>query len=179
MELATFGGGCFWCIEPIFEQLKGVISVESGYSGGRKEHPTYEQVSAGDTGHAEVIQITYNPSIISFEDLLFVFFRVHNPTTLNMQGNDVGTQYRSVIFYHTEDQRDLAQRYITQITEEHLYSDPVVTELTPFTMFHIAEDYHQQFYDKNREYPYCKIVIDPKMKKFREEIITKLGNQSA
>ncbi len=175
MELATFGGGCFWCLEPIFKDLRGVIKVESGYSGGNLENPTYEQVSNGNTGHAEVVQITFNPSEISFKDLLFVFFRMHDPTTLNRQGNDVGTQYRSVIFFHTEEQRSQAEQYIKSITDSKLYTDPVVTELTPFSKFFIAENYHQEFYEKNREYPYCKIVIDPKIKKFREEILVKLG----
>lgn len=175
MELATFGGGCFWCLEPIFKDLRGVIKVESGYSGGNLENPTYEQVSNGNTGHAEVVQITFNPSEISFKDLLFVFFRMHDPTTLNRQGNDVGTQYRSVIFFHTEEQRLHAEEYIKSITDSKLYIDPVVTELTPFSKFFIAENYHQEFYEKNREYPYCKIVIDPKIKKFREEVLVKLG----
>lgn len=175
MELATFGGGCFWCLEPIFKDLRGVIKVESGYSGGNLENPTYEQVSNGNTGHAEVVQITFNPSEISFKDLLFVFFRMHDPTTLNRQGNDVGTQYRSVIFFHTEEQRSQAEEYIKSITDSKLYTDPVVTELTPFSKFFIAENYHQEFYEKNREYPYCKIVIDPKIKKFREEVLVKLG----
>lgn len=175
MELATFGGGCFWCLEPIFKDLRGVIKVESGYSGGNLENPTYEQVSNGNTGHAEVVQITFNPSEISFKDLLFVFFRMHDPTTLNRQGNDVGTQYRSVIFFHTEEQRSQAEEYIKSITDSKLYIDPVVTELTPFSKFFIAENYHQEFYEKNREYPYCKIVIDPKIKKFREEVLVKLG----
>lgn len=174
MELATFGGGCFWCFEPIFKELKGVVNIESGYSGGQKEKPTYDEVCTGETGHAEVVQITFNPSEITFKDLLFVFFRVHDPTTLNRQGNDVGTQYRSVIFYHTESQREIAQEYIKQISEEKMYQDAIVTELTPFTKFFVAEDYHQDFYERNRDYPYCQIIIDPKIKKFREEIKNKL-----
>jgi len=173
MEQATFGGGCFWCIEPIFKELNGVLEVKSGYAGGKTEKPTYEDVSSGFSGHAEVIQITFNPSLITFQDLLYVFFRMHDPTTLNRQGNDTGAQYRSVIFFHTEDQRELAEKYIQQITIEKLYQEPIVTELTPFTKFFEAEDYHQNFYENNREYPYCRIIIDPKVKKFREEIKAK------
>lgn len=170
MEQATFGGGCFWCLEPIFKELNGVIEVKSGYSGGEMEKPSYDDVCSGLTGHAEVVQITFNPSIIKFKDLLYIFFRVHDPTTLNRQGNDIGTQYRSVIFYHTENQRTEAEEYIKQIQSEKLYTDPIVTELTPFTKFFEAEDYHQNFYENNRSYPYCRIIIDPKIKKFREEI---------
>ena len=170
MQQATFGGGCFWCLEPIFQEVKGVAEVKSGYSGGDVENPSYEQVSTGDTNHAEVVQITFDTLQLKFEDLLYIFFRIHDPTTLNRQGNDIGTQYRSVIFYHTEDQRESAEKYINKISEEKLYDEPIVTQLVPFTKFFEAEDYHQDFYNKNKEYPYCRIVIDPKVKKYREEI---------
>lgn len=166
-EKATFGGGCFWCTEAVFDQLKGVISVESGYSGGNTENPTYKEVCTGLTGHAEVIQITYDPKVIAFEDLLEVFFATHDPTTLNRQGADVGTQYRSVIFYHNEVQKEKANKVIDYLNEEKVFDHPVVTEVSPFVKFYKAEDYHQEYFENNQQQPYCRAVIVPKMEKFK------------
>lgn len=171
-ETATLAGGCFWCTEAIFKRIKGVQSVESGYAGGTVQSPSYEQVSEGSTGHAESIQIKFNPKIISYEKLLEIFFKLHDPTTLNRQGNDIGTQYRSAIFYHNSEQREIAEKVKSRM-QEH-YQDPVVTEILPFTNFYKAEEYHQNYYDKNRQYPYCRNIIDPKiqklMKEFKEEV---------
>lgn len=167
-ETATFGSGCFWCSEAVFQQLKGVVKVESGYSGGAKANPTYDDVCTGTTGHAEVIQITYDPEIISFEELLEVFWSTHNPTTLNRQGADVGTQYRSVIFYHNEEQRQLAETYKKKLDESGAWKDPIVTEISPFSRFYAAEGYHQNYFNRNRQAPYCTFVIIPKLEKFRQ-----------
>jgi peptide-methionine (S)-S-oxide reductase len=167
-EVATLGGGCFWCIEAVFDDLKGVESVESGYSGGRRENPTYEQVCSGATGHAEVIQITFDPQVISFKQILEVFFTVHDPTTLNRQGADVGTQYRSVIFYHDEEQRRVAQEVIKKLDADAVWNAPIVTELAPFEKFYVAEDYHQEYFRLNSAQPYCRMVVAPKVAKFRE-----------
>ena len=173
-EVVTLGGGCFWCIEAVFEELNGVEQVESGYSGGRVDDPTYEQVCTGTTGHAEVVQVTFDPKIISLKEILEVFFTVHDPTTLNRQGADVGTQYRSVIFYRSEEQKTLAEQVIREIQKAKLWKAPIVTELVPFKAFCRAEDYHQEYYKKNPGQAYCRIVIEPKIKKFLEHYKDKL-----
>ncbi len=175
-ETITLGGGCFWCTEAIFEELKGVEKVESGFSGGIVAHPTYEQVCTGRTGHAEVSEITFDPKVISLKDLLQVFFTVHDPTTLNRQGHDVGTQYRSVIFYRDDRQRAVAQQVIQEITAKKLWHDKIVTEVVPFKAFYKAEDYHQQYFQRNGDQPYCQIVIAPKVAKFRREFLSRLRN---
>lgn len=172
-ETATFAGGCFWCTEAIFKRLKGIKSVEPGYSGGNPpaggENLTYEQVCTGTTGHAETIQIQFDQSAITFEKLLEVFFKLHDPTTLNRQGNDVGTQYRSAIFYHSEKQKEIAEKVKVKIEKSKMYNDAIVTEIAPFTKFYKAENYHQNYFDNNRTQPYCQVVIDPKIKKLYEE----------
>lgn len=165
-EIATLGGGCFWCVEAIFQDLKGVLKVESGYSGGRTLNPTYRDICTGTTGHAEVIQVTFNPQIISYAELLRIFFGVHDPTTLNRQGNDRGTQYRSVIFYHSPEQKAVAESVRTEAQE--VWDDPIVTEITAFDRFYTAEGYHQNYFKDNPHQPYCSIVIAPKVRKFRE-----------
>jgi len=168
-EIATLANGCFWCTEAIFKRLKGVISVKPGYSGGTTENPDYEGVCSGETGHAEVIQIEFNPKIISFEKILDVFWHTHDPTTLNRQGNDVGTQYRSAIFYHNNTQKEKALKSKENLEKEGIYKDPVVTQIVPFTKFYEAEDYHKDYFDKNRDYPYCRFVINPKVQKLMEK----------
>lgn len=168
-ELATFAGGCFWCTEAIFKRLKGVVSVMPGYSGGTTENPSYEQVSMGNTGHAEATQIEFDPEIIPYEKLLEIFWHTHNPTTLNRQGNDVGTQYRSVIFYHDDTQKEAAEKSKAEIEEEQLYPDPIVTEIVPFEKFYEAESYHKDYYDRNTSAPYCNFVIDAKIRKLLSE----------
>jgi len=173
-EVATLAGGCFWCLEPIFEELKGVKDVVVGYSGGDVPNPTYKQVCTGNTGHAESVQITYDPAVISFSDLLHVFFTVHDPTTLNRQGADVGTQYRSAIFYHNEAQKDTANKVIQELKDEGVWKNPIVTEVTKFGKFHRAEDYHQEYFTKNPNQGYCRIVIDPKVNKFRKKFSDRL-----
>ena len=173
-EVVTLGGGCFWCIEAIFEELNGVEQVESGYSGGRVDDPTYEQVCTGTTGHAEVVQVTFDPKTISLKEILEVFFTVHDPTTLNRQGADIGTQYRSVIFCRSEEQNTLAEQVIREIQKAKLWKAPIVTELVPFKAFYSAEEYHQEYYKKNPGQAYCRIVIAQKMKKFREHYKDKL-----
>lgn len=172
--LATFAGGCFWCTEAIFEQLKGVSSVVSGYSGGTVKNPAYREVVTGRTGHAEAIQITYNPSEISFIELLDIFFSTHNPTTLNRQGYDVGTQYRSAVFYHNKEQEDAANAMIDALTEAKVYDNKIVTEVVPFTNFYTAESYHQDYYNNNKSQPYCENVINPKLVKFLKKYTSKL-----
>jgi len=167
-DKATFGNGCFWCTEAIFEKLNGVESVVSGYTGGNIENPTYEDVCGGETGHAEVAQITFDPSIITFEDLLEVFWQTHDPTTLNRQGNDVGTQYRSAIFYHTEEQMKLSQDYKTKLIEAKIFDNPIVTEIVELGVFYPAENYHQDYYAQNINQPYCSFVITPKVEKFKK-----------
>ena len=162
MELATLAGGCFWCTEAIFQRLKGVEKVISGYTGGRRENPTYEQICTGVTGHAEAIQISFDPEIISYEELLDVFFKTHDPTTLNRQGADEGTQYRSAIFYHTEEHKEIAEKVKSQIKD-------AVTEITPFTKFYEAESYHKDYFSRNQDAPYCQIVIDPKIQKLYKD----------
>ncbi len=173
-QLATLGGGCFWCLEAIFDQLKGVDSVESGYMGGEHPNPTYESVCSGTTGHAEVVQIRFNPSIISYEELLEIFFVTHDPTTLNRQGNDVGTQYRSAIFFHSAEQETVARQVIEKLTKENLYSNPIVTQVVPASSFFVAEDYHQEYYVRNPAQPYCAYLINPKVAKFRQQFSQKL-----
>ena len=174
MDTATFGAGCFWCIEAVFQDLKGVQSVTSGYSGGARPNPTYEQVCSGSTGHAEVAQIVYDPAQISFDELLEVFWKTHDPTTLNSQGNDHGTQYRSVIFYHNEKQKELAEKYKTELNKSGAWSKPIVTEITPFKAFYKAENYHQNYFNQNGDQPYCQYVIQPKVDKFRKVFKDKL-----
>lgn len=168
-ETATLGAGCFWCVEAIFQDLKGVQSVVSGYSGGHVPNPTYREVSTGRTGHAEVVQIRFDPSVIPYEDILSIYWETHDPTTLNRQGADVGTQYRSVIFYHDEAQKKTAEAMKKKLTAEGRYDDPVVTEIAPFEAFYAAEDYHQDYYNLNPDQPYCKVVISPKLKKFKDK----------
>lgn len=173
LETATFAGGCFWCTEAIFKRLKGVISVEPGYSGGNPpaggENPTYEQVCSGTTGHAEVIQIEFDPKIISYEKLLYIFFKLHDPTTLNQQGNDLGSQYRSVILYHNDEQKQTAIDSKDKIEKSRIYKNKVVTEIVPFANFYKAENYHKDYFDNNRTQPYCQVVIDPKIKKLYKD----------
>jgi peptide-methionine (S)-S-oxide reductase len=167
-ETATFGEGCFWCTEAVFQRLKGVIKVESGYSGGDVPNPTYEAVCTGKTGHAECSQITFDPKIISYSELLEVFWKTHDPTTLNRQGNDVGTQYRSVIFYHNEEQKQLAENSKAQLDTAKIWNSPIVTEIVPFKIFFKAEDYHQDYYNQHGSQPYCSFVITPKVEKFKK-----------
>lgn len=165
LELATLANGCFWCSEAIFRRLKGVKSVLPGYSGGKVENPSYDEVCRGKTGHAEAAQIEFDPTVISFEKLLDVFWHTHDPTTLNRQGNDVGTQYRSAIFCHNEEQRESAERSKRELGKRGVFSDPIVTEIIPFRKFYVAEDYHKEYYEKHQDAPYCKFVIDPKIHK--------------
>ncbi|TLD40337.1 MAG: Peptide methionine sulfoxide reductase MsrA [Candidatus Jettenia ecosi] len=173
-EIATLAGGCFWCLEALFLELRGVGKVESGYSGGNVPNPSYDQVCTGTTGHAEVIQITFDPTIISFRELLEVFFTIHDPTTLNRQGADVGTQYRSAIFYHTQEQRKVAEHVMKEFSEAKIWDAPMVTEIKAFTAFYRAEEYHQGYYKRNPEQPYCRIVIEPKVAKLRKQYRAKL-----
>jgi peptide-methionine (S)-S-oxide reductase len=174
LELATFGGGCFWCIEALFQQIKGVEKVTSGYSGGSTENPDYNDLHYGKTGHAEVIQLEFDPAIISYNELLEIFWKIHNPTTLNQQGNDVGEEYRSIILYHSPEQQKSAEESKKQLDESKYYDKPAVTEISAFKAFYTAEEYHQNFYNKNKDKPYCQIVIDPKVSKFRKEFAAKL-----
>jgi peptide-methionine (S)-S-oxide reductase len=177
VEITTLGAGCFWCVEAVFQELKGVQRVVSGYAGGTVDHPTYKQVCSGATGHAEAVQITFDPEIISCEDLLYVFWRTHDPTTLNRQGADVGTQYRSVIFYHNEGQKAIAEKSKQETEASGLWPDPIVTEIVPFRNFYPAEAYHQDYYRDNPYQPYCRVVIDPKIRKFRKEFAAKLKTE--
>lgn len=174
MDTITFGAGCFWCVEAIFSDLNGVDKVVSGYAGGTIKNPSYKEVCTGNTGHAEVCQITYNPNVISYEELLEVFWQVHDPTTLNRQGGDVGTQYRSAIFYHTELQKNIAEDYKKELNAKNVYTNPIVTEITAFSNFYPAEDYHQDYFELNGEQPYCSAVIRPKVEKFRKVFKDKL-----
>lgn len=176
VNLATFGSGCFWCTEAVFERLKGVESVISGYSGGHVDNPTYEQVCTGKTGHAESIQITYDPAKVSYAELLEVFWKTHDPTTKDRQGNDIGPQYRSVIFYHDEEQKKLAETYKQKLDSERIWDRPIVTEIVPFRKFWPAEEYHQNYYDNNPSKGYCSLVITPKIEKFRKIFKDKLKN---
>src|SRR5438270_929568 len=165
VEVATLGGGCFWCLEPIFKDLRGVISVESGYAGGRRPNPTYEQVCTGTTGHAEVTQVTFDSRQISFRDLLQVFFTIHDPTTLNRQGADVGTQYRSVILYHSPEQKETAEEVMRSLQEQKVWDNQIVTEVVPYETYYRAEEYHQGYFDRNPRQSYCNVVIAPKVYK--------------
>lgn len=174
LEVATFGGGCFWCTEAIFLELDGVKKVESGYIGGKTPNPTYEEVSTGTTGHAEATQITFDPSKISFGELLEIFFATHDPTTLNRQGADVGTQYRSEVFYHSDEQKKIAEDYIKLLDSQNTFGKPVVTKVSPATKFYVAEDYHQNYYARNKEKSYCSYVITPKIEKVRKQYSEKL-----
>jgi peptide-methionine (S)-S-oxide reductase len=173
-ELATLAGGCFWCLEAVFEQMKGVAKVESGYSGGATPNPTYRQVCNGDTGHAEVVQITFDPAVASFRELLEVFFAIHDPTSLNRQGADFGTQYRSAIFYHSPEQKAMAEKTIAELNAEGIWDQPIVTEVVPFQRFFKAEEYHQGYFRDNPNQPYCLGVVSPKVAKFRQKIADKL-----
>lgn len=174
LETATLAGGCFWCLDAVFRELRGVESVVSGYAGGRDPNPTYREVCSGRTGHAEVVQITFDPNVISFEDLLRIFFTIHDPTTLNRQGYDVGTQYRSAIFYHEDTQRAQAEAVMREFTDSNVWQAPLVTELVPLTEFYPAEDYHQDYFRKNPEQQYCQAVVAPKVGKLRKHFYQKL-----
>ena len=174
MEQATFGAGCFWCVEAVFQRLNGVKSVVSGYAGGTVNNPTYKEVCSGLTGHAEVAQITYDPGIITYEELLEVFWKTHDPTTLNRQGGDVGTQYRSVVFYHNEAQKKLAEYYKSKLDESEVFDDPVVTEISELPEFFEAEDYHRNYFNNNPTQPYCSVVIGPKVQKMEQVFAAKL-----
>jgi peptide-methionine (S)-S-oxide reductase len=173
-ETATLGGGCFWCLEAIFNELRGVEKVEPGYSGGSVSNPSYREVCTGNTGHAEVIRITFDPEIISFREILDIFFTIHNPTTLNRQGADMGTQYRSVIFFHTPEQEKVAQEVKAELEASKLWDSQIVTEIAPFTAFYPAEEYHREYFRCNPEEAYCRIVIEPKVAKFRKKYLAKL-----
>ena len=176
LETATFGSGCFWCTEAIFLNVDGVTKVESGYSGGKVKNPTYKEVCSGLTGHAEVVQLTFDPEKVSYDQLLEIFWKTHDPTTLNQQGADIGTQYRSVIYYHDEDQKRKAEFYKQRLTEENAFDKPIVTEISPAAKFYKAEDYHQNYYNLNTNAPYCTYVIQPKLEKFRKAFGNVLKN---
>jgi len=176
LEQATFGAGCFWCTEAVFQNLKGVTKVVSGYMGGSKPNPTYEEICNGNTGHAEVIQIEYDAEVISFKELLLIFFKTHNPTTRNRQGNDIGTQYRSVIFFHNQEQKVQAQEVIDELTKEMIFDNTIITEISPVSLFYSAENYHQNYYNQNYDKPYCTFVIQPKLNKLIEEFKDKLSS---
>lgn len=178
-ETATLAGGCFWCLEAVFDEAKGVLSVESGYSNGHVPNPSYRAVCNGDTGHAEVIQIKFDPSIISFRDLLNVFFAIHDPTTMNRQGADVGTQYRSAIFYHSPEQKETAETLISELNAQRIWNSPIITEVEPIKDFYIAEDYHQEYFAHNQFQPYCQAVVAPKVMKFRKHFLELLKKQPA
>ena len=173
-EVATLAGGCFWCLEAVYDQMKGVHSVESGYMGGPGANPTYEAVCTGQTGHAEVVRITFDPKVTTYRELLEVFFAIHDPTTLNRQGNDVGTQYRSTIFYHSPEQKTVAEEVIAALTKDTVFDRPIVTEVVPAAPFYIAEDYHQEYFARNPSQGYCAYVVSPKVAKFRKHFATKL-----
>ncbi len=174
-EVATLAGGCFWCLEAVFDQLEGVQSVESGYMGGHRAEPTYEEVCAGATGHAEVVRVTFDPAVVAYRDLLAVFFTVHDPTTLNRQGNDVGTQYRSAIFFHTPEQEKAAREVVARLSEEKVWAHPIVTEIVPAMTFWQAEDYHQEYFERvGSQNPYCSFVVEPKVAKFHKHFFERL-----
>ncbi|MBI3568483.1 MAG: peptide-methionine (S)-S-oxide reductase MsrA [Gemmatimonadetes bacterium] len=175
VEIATLAGGCFWCLEAVFLQLRGVASVKSGYAGGRRPNPTYEQVCSGTTGHAEVVQVAFDPSVISYRDLLDVFFTIHDPTTLNRQGNDVGTQYRSAIFFHSPEQERVAREAVAALAAAKIWSDPIVTEIAPLETFWPAENYHDDYFARNPQNPYCAVVIAPKVAKARKKFLERLA----
>jgi peptide-methionine (S)-S-oxide reductase len=176
-QVATLAGGCFWCLEAAYDELKGVISVESGYSGGQIPNPTYKQICTGTTGHAEVVQVTFDPQVVSFKDILNVFFVIHDPTTLNRQGNDTGTQYRSAIFYHNDEQKAIAEEVIRDLNSQHIYDRPIVTQVAAFDKFYVAEDYHQEYYANNPYQPYCLMVVAPKVTKFRKHFLDMLKKE--
>ena len=173
-ELATLGGGCFWCLEAVYLEMKGIEKVVSGYCGGTVPNPTYYQICEGDTGHAEVVQLTFDPREVSYKDILKVFFTIHDPTTLNRQGADVGTQYRSVIFYHSQEQKVIAEETIKELTAEKIWDNPIVTQIAPLDVFYVAEDYHQEYFAQNPYQPYCQYVVAPKVAKFRKYFVEKL-----
>jgi peptide-methionine (S)-S-oxide reductase len=173
-EVATLGGGCFWCLEAVYDELKGIDAVTSGYAGGKVENPSYRQVTSGATGHAEVVQISYDPNIITFADLLDVFFTIHDPTTLNRQGNDIGPQYRSIILYHTPEQQAEAENAIARLNAAKIWDAPIVTEVAPFDRFYEAEAYHQEYFRNNPRQPYCQIVVAPKVVKARKQFVERL-----
>ena len=177
LQTATLAGGCFWCLEAVFDEMKGVVSVESGYSNGHISNPTYREVCNGDTGHAEVVQVKYDPSVISFHDLLNVFFAIHDPTTMNRQGGDAGTQYRSAIFYHDDEQKKVAEELIQSLNAQKIWDRPIVTEVTKLDKFYIAEDYHQEYFARNAFQPYCQAVVAPKVAKFRKHFLELLKKQ--
>src|SRR5690242_6485208 len=174
LQTATLAGGCFWCLEAVYDEIKGVQGVESGYAGGHMDNPSYRVVCNGDTGHAEVIQVHFDPNVVSYRDLLNVFFAIHDPTTLNRQGADVGTQYRSAIFYHDDEQKKTAEQVIAEITAAHVWDAPVVTEVAPLEVFYPAENYHQNYFENNPTQPYCRAVVAPKVSKFRKHFLDKL-----
>jgi len=178
-EVATLGGGCFWCLEAVYDELKGVVDVVSGYSGGHVVNPTYEQVCGKQTGHAEVVQVTFDPAAVSYRELLEVFFTVHDPTTPDRQGNDVGPQYRSVIFYHSPEQKAAAEAVMAELTAERVWDAPIVTELKPFEAFYPAEDYHQEYFKRNPYQPYCAFVVAPKVGKFRKKFYDRLKRENS
>lgn len=173
-EAATLGGGCFWCLEAVFDDLQGVTDVVSGYAGGQTANPTYEQVCGGRTGHAEVVQVTFNPEVLRFRDLLEVFFSIHDPTTLNRQGADVGTQYRSVIFYQSPEQKEMAEQMLSELEASGTHKSRIVTEVSPLTHFYPAEDYHQEYFERNPRQPYCQMVVGPKVAKFRKSFAARV-----
>jgi peptide-methionine (S)-S-oxide reductase len=173
-EVATLAGGCFWCLEAVYDQMRGVESVESGYMGGHTVNPTYTAVCSGDTGHAEVVRITFDPKLVSYRDLLNVFFVIHDPTTLNRQGNDQGTQYRSAIFYHSPEQKRIAEEVIAELSAKRMYDDPIVTAVSPTAAFYVAESYHQEYFQRNPQQPYCQFVVAPKVAKFRKDFLDRL-----
>ena len=171
LQTATLAGGCFWCLEAVYDQVKGVVSVESGYTGGKMPNPSYEDVCTGTTGHAETVQVTFDPDVVSYRDLLNVFFGIHDPTTLNRQGADVGTQYRSAIYYHDDEQKQQAEQLIKDLNGQHIWDAPIVTEVKSFEKFYVAENYHQEYYEHNRFQPYCMMVVAPKVAKFRKHYL--------
>jgi peptide-methionine (S)-S-oxide reductase len=177
-EVATLAGGCFWCLEAVFDDMKGIESVESGYMGGEIAHPTYEQVCGGRTGHAEVVQLTFDPAVVSFREILQVFFVIHDPTTRDRQGNDVGTQYRSAIYYHSPEQEAAARQVIDELTKDKLFGSPIVTEVAPASTFYVAENYHQEYYARNQYQPYCQYVVAPKVAKFRKQFLDRLKQKA-
>ena len=178
-EIATLGGGCFWCLEAVYDDMRGVLSVASGYMGGQVKNPSYREVCGGRTGHAEVVQVTFDPAVVSYRDILEVFFVIHDPTTLNRQGNDSGTQYRSVIFYHSEEQQQTAEAVIEELTQARAFRDRIVTEVQPAAPFYVAEDYHQDYFRNNPEQPYCSYVVAPKLHKFREKFSSRRKSLTA
>lgn len=177
LQTATLAGGCFWCLEAVYDEIKGVHSVESGYAGGHMDNPTYRAVCNGDTGHAEVVQVHFDPNVISYRDLLNVFFAIHDPTTLNRQGADVGTQYRSAIFYHDEEQKRIAEELIKELNTQQIWDRPIVTEVSKLDKFYMAEDYHQEYFARNPYQPYCMAVVAPKVSKFRKHFLELLKKQ--